>query len=50
MNKEINQLGLKCAVLISDLRHWQNRYLYIELMENFLSGTVDVEEFDTKFL
>ena len=46
----MNQLGLKCSVLISDFRHWQNRYLYIELMENFLNDIIDVQEFDTKFL
>ncbi len=50
MNKEINKLGLKCAVLMSDFHEWQDRYLYIELMENFLNDTINFQEFDTKFL
>lgn len=50
MNKERNELGLKCAILISNFHEWQDRYLYVEIMKNFLNDKINFEEFDTKFL
>ena len=50
MNKERNELGLKYSILISNFHEWQDRYLYVEIMENFLNDTINFEEFDTKFL
>lgn len=51
MNKKNrDELGLKCAILISDFNEWTRRYDYIKLMENFLGNTIDFEEFETEFL
>ena len=52
MNRLIktNKLGLKCEILISDFNDWQNREIYIELIENFLNDKIDVKEFEKKFL
>ena len=50
MNKNINKLGLKCAILISDFNEWTRRDDYIRLMEDFLNNRINFEEFDKEFL
>ena len=50
MNKNINKLGLKCAILISDFNEWKCRNDYIRLMENFLDNKINFEEFNREFL
>ena len=43
------KLGLNCSALIEDFHYWEDRYLYIELMENYLNDKIDFEIFDKKF-
>lgn len=50
MNEKFYNLGLKCAVLMSDLYEWQNRYLYIKLMTDYLDSKITFNNFDEKFL
>lgn len=47
--EKINELGVECAILIENFHYWEDRYFYIELMENYLNDKIDFEEFDKKF-
>ena len=47
--ESIYRLGLNCSTLIEDFHYWQDRYLYIELMENYLNDKINFEIFDKKF-
>ena len=47
--QERRELGLRCAVLISDFYYFRNLDAYIELIENFLSYKIDVNKFETDF-
>lgn len=50
MNKNINKLGLKCSILISDFNEWKCRNDYKKLMEDFLRHRISLKEFDREFL
>ena len=50
MNKNRDQLGLKCSILISDFYDWTCRNNYIKLMEDFLNNKINFKEFDKEFL
>lgn len=50
MSEKFYNLGLKCAVLMSDFYEWQDRYLYIKLMTDYLDSEITFNNFDEKFL
>ena len=43
------ELGLKCAVLISDSYYLKSLYSYIQLTEEFLNYKIDADTFQTHF-
>src|SRR5210317_753055 len=47
--KNRNELGLECSVLISDFYYLNNLDCYIKLIESFLNYQIDVQEFKRKF-
>ena len=44
-NKNINQLGLNCAILILDFNEWTHRNDYIRIMEDFFNSRINFEKF-----
>lgn len=47
--QERRDLGLKCAVLISDFHYLNSLDSYIELITKFLNDKINVDEFETEF-
>nr|YP_010283278.1 hypothetical protein MKU01_pgp096 [Psammodictyon constrictum]ULD16397.1 hypothetical protein [Psammodictyon constrictum] len=47
--KNRNELGLECSVLISDFYYLNNLDCYIKLIESFLNYQIDVQEFKRNF-
>jgi hypothetical protein len=45
----MNNFKENCALLLEDFHYWENRELYVELMERFINGTIDGREFDKEF-
>lgn len=37
------------AVLIENFKYWQNKKLYLELMERFMDEKIDGKQFDSEF-
>ena len=47
--EERRELGLNCALLISDFHYLSNLDSYIELIKDFLNYEIDVGKFETRF-